>query len=241
MINSPQEEPEEQHWLEPYFNFACTEVSRSGGKNFNHMETEKPFEQFIPEIGLAKDKDLTDISRLQQENLARNVSDKEKRQQGFVSVETSPKLLKEIAGQEGITVARVGEKVVGYLMPMSVEHGKQIPLLDPFLERFKSIQFEGKSLDEYRYCILAQVCIDKNYRAKGMLEKLYQELEARLADEYDLGVSEIGANNPRSLHAHLDKVGLKVVEQYSAEGKDWYIVILDFRPYREKFNRQRKT
>lgn len=200
------------------------------------MEREKSFEEFKPEIGLANEQDLSSVIRLQQENLSRNVSDEEKQRQGFVSVETSPELLKEIAEQEGITVARDGAKVVGYLMPMSVEQGRKIPLLDPFIERFKTIQFEGKPLDGYRYCILGQVCIDKNYHGKGILEKLYQELETRLADKYDLGVSEIGANNPRSLRAHLEKVGLKVAEQYSAEGRDWYIVVLDFRPFRKEFS-----
>lgn len=198
------------------------------------MEREQPFKEFKPEIGLANEQDLPFIIRLQQENLGRNISDDEKQQQGFVSVETSPELLKEIAEQEGITVARDGGKVVAYLMPMSVEQGRKIPLLDPFIERFKTIQFDGKPLDEYKYCIIGQVCIDKDYRGKGMLEKLYQELETRLADKYDLGVSEIGANNPRSLHAHLEKVGLNVAEQYSAEGRDWYIVILDFRPFRKE-------
>ena len=81
---------------------------------------------------------------------------------------------------------------------------------------------------------MTQVCIEKNYRGKGILEKLYQELKTRLADKYDLGVSEIASNNPRSLHAHLNKIGLKIAEQYSAEGKDWYIVVLDFRPYQKK-------
>lgn len=196
--------------------------------------------KFKPEIGLATEQDLPDIARLQQENLGRNISKEEKQQQGFVSVETSPELLKEITDQEGITVARDGEKVVGYLMPMSVEQGRKIPLLDPFIERFKNIQFKGKPLDEYRYCILGQVCIDKSYRGKGILEKLYQELETRLADKYDLGVSEIGTNNPRSLRAHLDKVGLKVAEQYSAKGKDWYFVILDFRPFRKEHTAKEK-
>ena len=202
------------------------------------MEREKSLEEFNPEIGLATEQDLSAIARLQQENLAPNVSADEKQQQGFVSVETPPDLLKEIAEQEGITVARAEGKTIGYLLPMSVEHGKQIPLLGPFIERFKTIQFEGKPLDEYRYCILGQVCIDKNYRGKGILEKLYQELETRLADNYDLGVSEIGANNPRSLRAHLGKVGLRVAEQYSAEGRDWYIVILDFRPFQKELSRQ---
>jgi ribosomal protein S18 acetylase RimI-like enzyme len=135
--------------------------------------------------------------------------------------------------QEGITVARDGKRLVGYLIPMSIEQGKKIFLLDPFVERFKSIQFEGKSLDEYRYCIICQVCIDKNYGGRGIAEKLYQEAERRLANKYDLCVTEVGASNPRSLHVHLNKVGFKIADQYSANGMNWNVIILDLRPYQK--------
>jgi len=53
-------------------------------------------------------------------------------------LETPEKLLREISEQEGITVARINGKVVGYLMPLSVEQGKQAPLLDPFIEKIWS-------------------------------------------------------------------------------------------------------
>ena len=103
---------------------------------------EKGFAELNPEIGSASDADLPEVARLQQDNLTRNVAEEEQRKEGFVSVETPPELLKEIANQEGITVAKVGGKVVGYLMPMTVAHAKRIPLLDPFIERFTSLSYE---------------------------------------------------------------------------------------------------
>ncbi|MFZ2149932.1 MAG: GNAT family N-acetyltransferase [Minisyncoccia bacterium] len=194
------------------------------------MDNVKFFEQLNVDIGLATEKDIIEIIRLQQENLAPNVSGKEKQEQGFVSVETSEQLLKEIIKQEGIVVARLEGKVVGYLIPMSVEHTvQQVSMLDPFIEKLQTLTFDDKPLKDYKYCILTQVCVDKKYRGRGILEKLYGELKTKLSDKYELGVSEISSNNPRSLHVHLNKIGLKVAEQYSAEGKDWHIVILDFR------------
>ena len=150
------------------------------------MEDKNSFEKFNPLIKLATKEDLNDIIRLQQINLAKNISTEEKEKNGFVSVETEFDLLKEIADEEGITLAKDKDKVIGYLMPMTVKHGEKISLLKPFIERFENITFEGKPLHEYKYCILGQVCIDKEYRGKGVLEKLYQELENRLANKYDL-------------------------------------------------------
>ena len=144
------------------------------------------FEEMNPQITLANKDDLNSIIHLQQANLIKNISTEEKEKNGFVSVETEFDLLKEIADEEGITIAKDQNNIVGYLMPMTVEHGKRVPLFDPFIKRFENITFEGKSLNKYKYCILGQVCIDKEYRGKGILEKLYQELKNRLSNKYDL-------------------------------------------------------
>lgn len=194
------------------------------------MKNEMPSEEFPFEIGSATEQDLLFILDLQQKNLGRNMDEKKKNSQGFVSLETSLKLLKEILAQDNVIIARDEKKVIGYLIILTLEQGKKIHLLNPFIEQFKTVQFEDKPLNEYNHCILGQICIDENYRGKKILEALYQELKKRSANKYDIGISEIGANNPRSLRAHLNKIGLKIVGQYADDGMNWYIVILDFRP-----------
>jgi GNAT superfamily N-acetyltransferase len=117
-------------------------------------------------------------------------------------------------------------------MPISIDQWKQIPLLDPFIERFQNINFEWKPLNDYKYCILWQTCIDKEYRGKGVLEKLYKELQNRLSHKYDLWISEIWANNSRSLYTHVEKIWLQIIETYIADGKERHVVVLDFRKFR---------
>ncbi len=180
-------------------------------------------------IGLAEKEDLLPIIELQKVNLGRNLSDTEKAEQGFVSVETSLDLLTRINSQSGIIVARINNTVIGYIIRMTDADTDTIPLLKPFTARFPTITFEGKSLTEYRYCILGQVCIQKEYRGQGLLEKLYTEFRNQSAEKYDLAISEIGTSNPRSLHVHTTKIGFKVAQEYSAEERNWYIVILDLR------------
>jgi predicted GNAT family N-acyltransferase len=197
------------------------------------MEGEKIPQFPTPDIGFAREEDASDIFRLQQENLSRNVPDEEKQGQGFVSAETPPELLKEIIEQEGIAVARMDDKVVGYLMPMSLNHAQQVPFLRPFIERLDEVQFEGRPLSEYRYHIFGQVCIDKDYRGKGILEKLHQELINKFSEDYDLAVTEISANNTRSLGANTGKMGWKIVDTYLSDEINWHVVILDLRPFRK--------
>lgn len=178
-------------------------------------------------IDLATKKDLPAIIELQRLNLGRNLAEDEKKSQGFVSVETPLELLTNINSQEGVIVARLDEEIIGYIVRMTKEDASTIPLLKPFIARFPNITFKGKALTDYNYCILGQVCIKKEHRGNGLLEKLYKEFQNRSVRKYELAISEIGANNPRSLYVHLNKVGFEVIEQYSAEGQDWFVVILN--------------
>jgi hypothetical protein len=41
-----------------------------------------------------------------------------------------------------------------------------------------------------------------------------------LNQNYDLLITEVSDQNPRSLHVHTKKLGLSVVQQYSAEGRN---------------------
>ena len=80
----------------------------------------------------------------------------------------------------------------------------------------------------YKYCILLQICIKKEYRGRyGLVENLYNELKKKLRGDYDLAISEIGAHNKRSLNVHINKIGFKVIKKYLADGVEWFIVALD--------------
>lgn len=197
------------------------------------MEGEKIPQPPTVDFGFANEEDVLGIFRLQEENLSRNIPIEERQGQGFLIAVTPPELLKEIIEQEGIAVARADGRVVGYLMPMSFDHAQRVPFFKPFVEKLNDVQFEGKPLNEYRYHIFGQVCIDKNYRGRGILEKLHQELISRFAEEYDLAVTEISTNNARSLGANTGKMGWKIVDTCSSDGMDWHVVVLDLRPFRK--------
>ena len=86
------------------------------------------------------------VVQLQRENLARNVSDQEKEQQGFVSVETPIDELKEITGGDGILVGRRGEEVTGYLIYVNQKYCDKYPLLKPFIEQLTDCRYKDKLL-----------------------------------------------------------------------------------------------
>ncbi len=193
---------------------------------------EHPEQRWKGEVGVATGEDLAQVLKLQQDNLGRNLPEVERQDQGYVSVETPPDMLEEINESDGVTVAKDGDRVVGYAMPLPVDQGRKIPLLDPFIERFSKLSFEGTPITETPHIIIGQVCVDKDYRGRGIIEQLYADFSRRMAEKYDVGITEVGATNPRSYHVHVEKMGMKVLEQYEADGKAWYILAVDFRPFR---------
>jgi hypothetical protein len=159
----------------------------------------------------------------------KNLSEEEKRKWGFVSLGTSPEILKEIIEKEGLFVAKEGNKLIGYLIVMEVETAKNVPFFGPLINYIQNIKINNKYLSDYKYCIIAQICISKEFRGSGLLEKLYSYIKNKLSTKYEIGVGEINAINFRSLAAHINKIGFKVIGEYSFQNEKWYVVYLNLK------------
>ena len=114
-------------------------------------------------------------------------------------------------------------------MPLGYEHAIQIPLLDPFVKRFTELDYEGQKIREYQWVIEGQINIEKEYKRKGIAEVLHKNFVNILQGKYDLIITEISDQNPRSLNVHTKKLGLSVVDEYQAEGRNWYVLLQDIR------------
>jgi GNAT superfamily N-acetyltransferase len=178
-------------------------------------------------IRKATEGDLTAIKQLQESTHFSRVGDSDKMKEGFVSVESDTPLLRTINQDIGILVAELEGKVVGYELPLGLEHAAQIPLLDPFVNRFTQLDYEGRKIGDYNWVIEGQINVDKDHKGKGIAEKLHQKFVDILRGGYDLIITEISDQNPRSLHVHTKKLGLSLVDEYQAEGRNWYVLLQD--------------
>ncbi len=180
-------------------------------------------------IRKATKKDLIEIKKLQESNLHKNLTPGQKEKEGFVSVETNLSQLEKINKDIGILVVEEDNKIIAYEMPLGLCHAEKIPLLIPFINRILNLKYQGINLSKYKIGIEGQICISKNYKGKGIAEKLHTEFIKLLKPKYDLILTEVSSQNPRSLHVHTKKLGLQILEQYSAEGKEWYVLLQDIR------------
>jgi hypothetical protein len=157
------------------------------------------------------------ILELQSKNLLKNLEPEEQRE-GFLSIEYSAEQLTRLSQMLGILVAVEDNHLSGYLITQPMDFALQSPLIARMVKRFPGVQYRGKPLSGLKTFIYGPVCIDKESRGLGILEGLYGVMLKTLQGQYDAGVAFVSERNPRSLYAHRDKLGMKVVDEFEFNG-----------------------
>lgn len=172
--------------------------------------------------------ELNEIIALQQQNLPANLTANEMQEQGFVTVVHSLNDLKKMNQYEQHLIIKDNDTIVGYLLAMTKNSRSTIPVLIPMFEVFEKISYHKKLVADYSYIVVGQVCIQKDYRGKGLLNKSYQAYKKVFNLKYDFAITEIATANQRSLNAHK-RVGFTEVHQYNdINNIEWSIVIWDW-------------
>ncbi|MEM9364116.1 MAG: GNAT family N-acetyltransferase [Bacteroidota bacterium] len=165
-------------------------------------------------------KELQQILALQQKNLPKNLSKEEIQRDGFLTVEHTYDLLKEMNDICPHIIALENNEVVGYALCMHPTFAESIEIL-------RSMFYEINEVVKNRnnYMVMGQICIAKTHRSKGIFRKLYTIMKTKLPAGFDTIITEVDAKNQRSMNAHR-AVGFKELKNYHSDGKDWSLIIL---------------
>jgi len=174
------------------------------------------------------DDDLLGILELQKKNLAVHLTPEEIRGQGFVTVIHSLADLQKMNAIERHVVAKDGDKVVAYLLAMTVASKNDIPVLVSMFGTFDQVTYRGRPLSSWHYIVVGQVCVDKDYRGREVLMETYKKYRDQFSQGYDFAVTEIATRNTRSIRAH-EKIGFIEAHRFTAPGgEEWSIVIWEW-------------
>ena len=181
------------------------------------------------EYTTSKSKDeLLSILDLQKANLSHALTKDEIISQGFVTVNHSYDQLKNLNDIENHIIAKDNSKVIAYLLAMTQQSKFDLPVLVPMFERFEKISFLNKLISDYNYIVVGQVCVDKSYRGKGILDNCYTAYKNQFGIKYDFAITVIASKNLRSLNAHK-RIGFIEIDRYiSADKTEWCIVLWDW-------------
>lgn len=172
--------------------------------------------------------DLFQILELQQLNLVQQIDIEMAESQGFVTVQHDLSTLQAMNAKYPHIVARNGGKVVAYALAMSTEFQKTIPTLRPMFERIHQLYWQNRYLSPDDYIVMGQICIAKDWRSKGVFQKLYEIMQLHFATQFPFVITEIATRNTRSVRAH-QKVGFETIDVYRSEEEEWAIVGWDWR------------
>jgi predicted GNAT family N-acyltransferase len=168
------------------------------------------------------DEELQQILKLQQSNFSSSISEEEKTKEGFVTVQHDFDILKSMNEKCQHIIAIHDHKVIGYALSMVKELQEKIEVLKPMFQEIEK-HIESQS----SYLVMGQICVDKEFRKKGVFRGMYAFMRQELHQQYDLLITEIDSSNKRSIDAHY-AVGFKQLHTYYANNQDWEIVVWDW-------------
>jgi hypothetical protein len=172
--------------------------------------------------------DLISILELQRQNLAAHLTDDQMAGQGFVTVHHQLEDLVRMSEWEKSIIARQDQKLVAYILAMTIHAREFITVLKPMFDLLDQLKFRGKRLAEHSYILVGQVCVHKDFRGSGVFTQSYDTFKIHFQHKYDFALTEIAARNSRSMRAH-ERVGFETIHTYTdPDGEVWNIVAWDW-------------
>ncbi len=171
----------------------------------------------------AETQDFDLMVELQNQNLATRLSEEEK-QQGFLSGSFTQAQFSNLNDDIAVIVGLDESKLVGFLCASSIEFNQDFRLPAAMIARFQHVSYKGQVLSNYKSVVAGPVCVDRNYRGKGIFESMYEHLIQTVPAKYNLIAALVSTINPRSIRAH-EKVGLETVDTFDFDGRTFLTMV----------------
>lgn len=162
--------------------------------------------------------ELLQILELQRENLPGNISNGERASEGFLTVVHDLGLLNRMNLKCAHMIAMEEDVLTGYALCMHPEFEDEIPVLKPMFEKLKSAADKSA-----KFMVMGQICVRKSFRRKGVFRGLYNYMKDELSADYDSIITEVDAENTRSLNAH-HAIGFKDRQVYNSGSRCWHLI-----------------
>ena len=173
------------------------------------------------------EEELLQIHQLNDQNLKQKLSVQMQAREGFVTWLYSIDLLKKMHELAPSIIIKDNEKLVAYALTTLKEatlfHGD----LKGMFQNLETVQYKDQPLSTQNFCCMGQICVDKEYRGKGLVHMLYQKHKEVYSPLYHFILTEISKNNYRSVKAH-EKMGFQSIYTYGDAMDEWNVVVWDW-------------
>lgn len=171
--------------------------------------------------------ELHQIGRLSQDNLATTITPEKKIEEGYVTWPYTPDILNTLHAIAPSVIVKDGARLAGYAIVLTRECAAVYPPIENAIRQFSAIRYKGMPLLDHRVYFMGQICVDRDYRGKGVFPLLYEFHRQQFYPQYEMLVTEVSTSNPRSLRAHL-KVGFTIADTHKDEIDEWNVILWDW-------------
>lgn len=175
------------------------------------------------EIRRASSGDYAEIIELQTANFLANLT-AEDREGGFLSAQFTLPQVVAMADDLGVLVARDADHVVGYVCVHRTNLARLPPLVEAMVRFCRAASYRGTLLAQARLFVYGPVCIARAHRGRGVLRQLYRAVLGEMAGKFEVGVTLVSDDNPHSLHAHVDGLGMHNVARFEHGGRMYHLL-----------------
>ncbi len=178
------------------------------------------------DIRAALPRDHAGILDLQAANYSPNLTAAE-RAGGFLSAEFTPLQIAAIAQDIGILVAEDAGALAGYLCAHRADMAPLPGVVEAMLRCVRAARYGERELGGARLFVYGPVCVARAWRGRGVLRALFGALCARMARRFEYGVTLVAAQNPHSLRAHTDGLGMRDVGCFEHHGHAYRVLAFE--------------
>ncbi|PKH67565.1 GNAT family acetyltransferase [Flavobacterium sp. ALD4] len=167
--------------------------------------------------------DIDGILALQELYLISNLSDKEK-EAGFVTTPFTTPQLVEIMAHEGLFIAKDNSKIIAYIFAGSWSFFSQWPIFNHITAQFHELKFLDFDITTTHTFQYGPICIDKEYRGKGLINFFFEFMRIHMVKKYPLSLTFINKINIPSTKAHTEKLKWTIIADFQFNNNNYYIL-----------------
>ncbi len=148
----------------------------------------------------------------------------EQRKDGFLTVRFLRDDFARMAAEIGIVVAIENNALAGFLCAEWIDKTGMSPVLAMAARTFRAAQFRGKPGREWKAFLEGPLCIEAEHRGEGLRRDLHKALMEVVRGQYEVAVTFIAFDNPRSYHGATAHGGEDEIGSFEVSGKRYHVL-----------------
>ena len=179
------------------------------------------------EYKIAQIKDIEKVLELHSKYQIDSIKQEDKKDGFITTAFTKEQMVDLITLEQGLFIAIENEKIVAYVMSASWKFWSRWPMFAFMMEDLPNLEYLGQKLSVQNSYQYGPVCVDKEYRGSGVLEKIFDFARENMAKRFPILVTFINKINSRSYEAHTKKLKLEVIKEFTYNNNNYYELVYD--------------